>query len=664
MVSYSKIQVIKTIGEESDPGLRGDSKRGMGKIDFYPSTRQKNHELGSSTPKIEENKKIPIATNETYKNARNYSEIKPNIQQHRDELQMLSDIFPDWTEDDLLLALQECRFDVQLTASRIYEDNISPWSVFRGKSTSLPSNAHTKGSNQNNIPFTTNRILKTSGGSKPKERKDVTTVSLRPPGKESNSEISSQSENSQPIPKQVYSKESNEKSSNTIQSKKTITTISVKAENEESNNNQDLKEVSKEDEGNLSSSAPKTAIMNFKPTKTNILKAPVIMPPSHLSISNSNISFGNFEDTHMENRNAQTPLAQNMISINQNKLSNTSPSINPIRVSNFPPSEVPVKLQNIRPTDRPYLAQESSNGRNMTETQDINPPNTTPPQYPGYMHGPPGPFNLPVPSMPQYHNAYLAPTDANISLRHPQLTYDPFIHQHQRHPEMAKMNDLHPPLNNTQIGPSQTFTSQSMTGMSSQFAHNPAMPYYFPYYTTPAPGQYPPFPQTFKNMYPVFPQGPLQNKSAIMGGSYPSHHYPMSGYHNPPHQYNTQQYSNLQAHQDDHEVKPTGYPVTYNQQTGLQTFFPTSSTVSNKTGTSNFPSNVVDNKGLTEKGHTISTNTPYYTAQNVAPSHYSTYHGQGNFQSSQFQSHPQIPGQQTSQIHPYTSQSRQFWQNN
>ena len=90
-------------GRSSHRGGRGGhSSRGGGR----PAPRQTNGQTEDTTPTVSLDEQ---------------GELGQLKKQHSNELATLKELFPDWTDDDLVFALQETNGDLQSTIERITE---------------------------------------------------------------------------------------------------------------------------------------------------------------------------------------------------------------------------------------------------------------------------------------------------------------------------------------------------------------------------------------------------------------------------------------------------------------------------------------------------------------------------------------------------------------
>ncbi|CAG8705388.1 8605_t:CDS:2, partial [Dentiscutata erythropus] len=89
-----------------------------------------------------------VKSNHTATDTAETEEEKHLKSQYKDELTKLQELFTDWTEADLLFALQEAQGDLELTITRISEGHASQWGEVRSRKSKKEQNNKAKTSGQ------------------------------------------------------------------------------------------------------------------------------------------------------------------------------------------------------------------------------------------------------------------------------------------------------------------------------------------------------------------------------------------------------------------------------------------------------------------------------------------------------------------------------------
>ena len=679
-------------------------------MDLRAGTQQKKESVNNSSivmldrtsdlgfVKTSHGNKVVVGVHGNHQEIRSIQGSQYHLKQHyKKELKTLLETFPQWSEDDLMAALQESEFDVQLVASRISEGLVSTWNEVRKKppaslSKETDTRSPRKSSEQGHQPH--RGVDK--GDMKPKKvrgpaslqdsrkkslRKEVTTspiekIASTPPtqAKVAWSKIVQKEQN-------LNSAEPPNKSEGqTLEDTKAKASVARNAPPEGGRNSVATPEAvifKKDDEEGSVTRTSEIPIEGMRQSGSKTQDIPVVMPPlksvGNLELRFGSLGLGGLDESSLAKENESTSIVHSLTSassIAQNKSS--VPVVPPSATPRLPGSmlsETTSKSQTTRPMDRAPLNQESSAGRSVPEMQTSSAgaaPSVH--QYSGYVPGHVGPFGIPMPSLPQYNHLYEG-ADANVPSRNTHIPYDPSAY-HQRQTDSTKVNDIHASLGNLQGGSSQPSTTQSMPAMShQQYAPSAAMQYYYPYYAMPAPGQFASYPssygQPFKGVYPLYSQGHTSKPLAAgtnFGSQTAQHH--LMGYSLQPH------YHQQPPQHEEPDAKAPGYPANYYSQAAFQPYLPTTLGSTSKSGSSSFTSTSIapvpgsESKLASDKHYATvpSVGMPYYGSpgMNAPSTQYGMYHGQ-SLQAPQYQIQQQTQPQQATQ-HPYAPPLRQFWQ--
>ena len=93
----------------------------------------------------------------------NLNDIKSLRAQYRQSLPSLTELFPEWSHNDLLFVMDECQGDLDLAITRISEGYANQWGQVKSKKPKLKPTIHKKANHKLSTTTTESNVISAEG---------------------------------------------------------------------------------------------------------------------------------------------------------------------------------------------------------------------------------------------------------------------------------------------------------------------------------------------------------------------------------------------------------------------------------------------------------------------------------------------------------------------